>query len=404
MSTLRPARFGASLMSESTHHPYTPARPLPRSRSLEGRPARSSRTRRKRPLYPRPAGISRYWRLVNDGQPRRGVPPPHLLDLWITILASRGLPCRLAGRGNRLRLYVPALLETISRAELAAVAEESRNPVPQQPEPPARHNAHWVLLTLLALICWHGVRMHWGLATFLPGLPDMTPETWLDLGALDVFRVSRLHEWYRCVTALTLHADSQHLFGNVLFGAPFLILLCRRIGFGSGLALVVLAGTLGNGLNVLYRPADHVSLGFSTALFGTVGVLSGFLALQGWRLHKPDTGKRTGMPPDAIDATASTLPHAETVLHDTPALRDTLSWRRGILLLAAGTGILAMLGTEGVRTDYAAHLFGLLAGFCTGGVYSILLHRTEGALSQTTERLLGLAAVVVVIGAWRLAL
>lgn len=44
-----------------------------------------------------------------------------------------------------------------------------------------------------------------------------------------------IREWYRCVTALTLHADSQHLFGNVLFGAPFLILLCRRVGLGLGL-------------------------------------------------------------------------------------------------------------------------------------------------------------------------
>lgn len=390
MSTLRPARFGISrsFMPESTRHTYHAARPLTQTRSRPDpfRSARSSRTRRKRPLYPRPAGVSRYWRLVNDGQSRREVPPPHLFDLWITILASRGLPYRLAGRGNRLRLYVPALLEKLARTELAAVAEETRNPVPQQPEPPARHNAHWVLLTLLALICWHGIRMHWGLATFVPGLPNITPEAWLNLGALDVFRVSRLHEWYRCVTALTLHADSQHLFGNVLFGAPFLILLCRRIGFGPGLALVVLAGTLGNGLNVLYRPADHVSLGFSTALFGTVGVLSGFLALQGWLF-------RAGTQSDPASPGTPVL-----------TIRDKLSWRRGILLLAAGTGILAMLGTEGARTDYAAHLFGLLAGFCTGGVYSVLLRRAGGAFSWTTEMLLGLGGVLLVIGSWRLAL
>ena len=101
-----------------------------------------------------------------------------------------------------------------------------------------------------------------------------------------------------------------------LFGAPFLILLCRRVGLGLGLFLILLAGTFGNALNAWYRPAGHISLGFSTALFGTVGVLSGFMALQGWGSRtQSDTGK--------------------------------LSWRRGILLLAAGTGILAMLGTEG---------------------------------------------------------
>ncbi|MEG2139495.1 MAG: rhomboid family intramembrane serine protease [Bilophila sp.] len=346
--------------------------PFPRPRL-----AKSSRTRRKHPFYPRPI-LSRYWRLVDDGQARRVVPPPHLFDLWITILAARRLPYRLAGRGNRLRLYVPALLETLARAELAAVAAETHKPAPQ-PEPPARHNAHWVLMLLLALISWHGVRMHWGLTALLPGVPDMAPELWLDRGAVDVFRVTRLHEWYRCVTALTLHADSQHLFGNVLFGAPFLILLCRRVGLGLGLAMIVLAGTLGNALNVLYRPADHVSLGFSTALFGTVGALSGFLALQGWRMQ------RFATPAPVL------------------TLMDRLSWRRGILLLAAGTGILAMLGTEGVRTDYAAHLFGLLAGFSVGGGVSVVL-RVTGALSRTAETLLGLAAALVICGAWQMAL
>ncbi|MEF2678439.1 MAG: rhomboid family intramembrane serine protease, partial [Bilophila wadsworthia] len=119
------------------------------------------------------------------------------------------------------------------------------------------------------------------------------------------------------------------------------------------------------------RPAGHISLGFSTALFGTVGVLSGFMALQGWGSRtQSDTGK--------------------------------LSWRRGILLLAAGTGILAMLGTEGDKTDYAAHLFGLLSGFIVGGAAGWISRRT--APSPVINTLLGLSAAGLVVLCWKLAL
>ena len=314
----------------------------------------------------RPATAPPYWRLVDDGEKRSSLPPWPLVDLWVTALASRGIPCTLAGRNNRLRLYVPPLLERQARAELEAVGIEGRKPRPVAVEAPTHDNAHWVLALLLLLILWHGVRMHWG--PLLPGLPNLSPEVWAERGELDVFRVRSLGEWFRCVTALTLHADSPHLFGNVLFGAPFLILLCRRLGLGFGIFLMLLAGTLGNAFNALYRPIGHISLGFSTALFGTVGVLSGFMALQGWGHREP------GNP-----------------------------WRKGVLLLAAGTGILALLGTEGANTDYAAHLFGLLAGFIVGGSASGITRRT-GLPSHRTSLLLGLAAATLLVLSWRLAL
>lgn len=333
-------------------------------------PRRSPRRPLRSRIRLRPRSVPPYWRLVDDGEKRSTLPPWPLVDLWVTTLASRNIPCTLAGRGNHLRLYVPALLERQARSELEAVQAESRKPRPVYIEPPTHNNAHWVLLLLLLLILWHGVRMHWG---FLPslGFPALPPEAWSAKGELDVFRVKVLGEWYRCVTALTLHADSQHLFGNVLFGAPFLILLCRRVGLGFGMLLILLSGTLGYAGDALYRPAGHISLGFSTALFGTVGVLSGIMALQGWGSRTHDAGK--------------------------------LSWRRGILLLAAGTGILAMLGTEGDRTDYAAHLFGLLAGFSVGGIAGLITRRT-GQPSRRTDTLLGLASLALLVLSWRLAL
>lgn len=224
-----------------------PPRPLSPTRKATSIPSRRPPLRRRKlRLWMRPYSVPRFWRMIDDGEKRPTLPPPHLFDLWITILASRNIPYLLTGRGNKLRLYVPALLERQARSELEAVLAESRKPRTVYIEPPTHNNAHWVLSVLLLLILWHGVRMHWGFLAHLPGLPDLPSEEWSRLGSLDVFRVKTFGEWYRCVTALTLHADSQHLFGNVLFGAPFLILLCRRVGLGLGLFLILLAGTFGN--------------------------------------------------------------------------------------------------------------------------------------------------------------
>ncbi len=280
------------------------------------------------------------------------------LDLWITVLSAKNIPFRLTEcRGEEGRaIYVPPLLEHPARIELAAVAAE--HPAPAAPPLPVRHNAHWALGALILLVIWHGLRVGWW-----GSLSPLSAGTWLELGSADGFKMLRRGEWYRAMTALTLHADSGHLFGNVLFGSAFLIMLCRYAGLGAGLLLVVLSGSIGNICNALYRPLTHSSIGFSSALFGTVGALSGFLAVKG-------------------------------------LARDSRTARRqAVLLLAAGVGILAMLGTDGSKADYGAHLFGLLAGFPAGGAAALL-----PPLSTFSGLLAGFAALLALVLAWTLAL
>lgn len=287
------------------------------------------------------------------------------LPRWRLVLDARGIPCMAVRRGNRQHLFVPALYERMARLELLAAEGEdaaARNRAAAPPPPELRANAHLTLLGLLLLALWHGVRMGWWWDMHLP-LPDMDPDAWRDAGALDVYHTEMRGQWYRVFTALTLHADSPHLFGNMLFGSFFLIPLCRRVGFGPGWLLTVLAGAGGNVLNALARPASHVSLGFSTALFGSVGVLSGLLAVQGgWS-----------------------------------------GWRRMVVPLAAGLAILGMLGSEGERTDLGAHLFGLLAGLVVG-VAAQWLRERLGRPPRWVEWGAGVACAGLLAASWILAL
>ena len=318
------------------------------------------RPRRKVPMWHRPPAVPQDWRIV-DFQP-----PGHMgralsglgtrqMELLRLILDARDIPYMIVGHGSNMRAYVPALYEDLARTELSDAAAEKAAVAPPLP---IRHNAHWAVLALLLLIAWHGVRMSWWPLPF-EHVPD--PDYWVQCGKLNVTLV-RSGEWWRTATALTLHADSLHLFSNVLFSAPFLILLAQRLGMGLTLSATVLSGILGNALDVAYRSPGYSSLGASTAMFSIVGLLC-----------------------------------ADVMI------RSPAKGLKGILLpMAAGMAFLALLGSEGENIDYAAHVFGLAAGFLVGSMVSTLVKRQR--ISHTLEGFLGAVSVLFLALCWALAL
>lgn len=318
------------------------------------------RPKRRIAMRQRPACVPRYWRVVDFRGPEyMGRQLPALgtrqMELLRLVLDSRSIPYMVTGHGSQARAFVPPMFETLSRRELADVALE-KTPVSLAPSP--RHNAHLAMLVMLFLLFWHGLIMGWWAVPFAH-MPE--PDYWKMCGRLDAAAV-KSGEWWRMATALTLHADSLHLFSNIIFGAPFLILLARRLGLGITLALTLIAGMLGNAMNVLYREPGYTSLGYSTAMFATVGLL-------------------------CADAT----------------IRSHSKGLRLILPAAAGMAFLALLGTEGQNTDYAAHVFGLFSGFLLGLAASIGL-KLSGSPPRRLEYLAGFAAPVFLILCWYLAL
>ena len=296
----------------------------------------------------RPNSLPRFWRNISQAS---GADNYVRFRDWLLVLNARAIPYKTVSLSGREQIYVPPLLEGIALAELGEFSAESSRPAPVHK--PLRMHRHYAFaaLFLLPLLVWHGWRVDWWPAPRL--LPP--PETWSGAGMLDNVLVRIYGQWYRLATALTLHAGLTHLCGNLAFGAIFIPLLARLTGIGRALWLTVAGGILGNGLTVLFRPRLVTSMGFSTALFAAVGALAGFMALQ----------------------------HSQR--------------GKAILPIAAGIAILAMLGTEGERTDYAAHIAGLCSGMALGAWEAWRLGKNWPALPQL---LAGALAVAVPVLAW----
>src|SRR5262249_21470503 len=94
-------------------------------------------------------------------------------------------------------------------------------------------------------------------------------------------------EWWRAVTALTLHADATHLAANMLFGALFTWFTAQLAGTGVASLAVLLSGALGNAANAALEPPEHTSIGASTAVFGALGILAALHVSQRARERLP---------------------------------------------------------------------------------------------------------------------
>lgn len=328
----------------------------------------------------------RYWRsLASVLSPGERV-PERRLNGWLLVLEAKKIPYVFVSGGAYPSLYVSPMREGVAAHEILAFERE--RPVPIF-VPPARDNIAGVLLFLFLLVIWHGLRWGW-LPIHLPApLFPSNPGEWAGRFGLDVYRTRVLHEWWRAVTALGLHADDPHLFSNMVFGLLFFIPLCRRAGLGLGIALAVASGALGNVVNALTREAHVVSLGFSTALFGAVGSLC--------MLNAADVVRHffRFAPRDISNGTDGAMPGLGLVF--------ALARRLGIPL-AAGMALLGILGGGGeVRTDYAAHIWGFCCGvLCTLAALPLerAIFSRETARQTTVQAALFLTTLAAVAGFW----
>ncbi len=167
-------------------------------------------------------------------------------------------------------------------------------------------------------------------------------------------------QWWRAITALTLHVDAGHLMSNLVFGSFFGLLVGRLLGGGIAWFSITCAGAVGNVLNAMMQGTDHTSIGASTGVFAALGIL---------------------------------VAHALR-----PSSKAALNSMQRYSPLIAGVLMLAFLGTEGERTDVGAHFAGFISGGLFGWFATQLPPRVlENARVQSAA---GATAILIILFAW----
>ncbi|MCK6593006.1 MAG: rhomboid family intramembrane serine protease [Polyangiaceae bacterium] len=209
-------------------------------------------------------------------------------------------------------------------------------------------------------------------AFFMITGPVSAGSRWFQRGTSVADLVLASEPW-RAVTALTLHADSAHVIGNVISGTIFASAVCSRLGPGGGALAILASGVLGNVANAFWHHStggDHASIGASTAVFGAVGLLAATQL--------------------AVDRQSSAGANR--------------SWIETAGPIVGGLSLLGALGAS-PTSDLGAHLFGFLAGVLFGLPAALYLRRRAIPGGRFwVQPLLGALALGVVVGSWQLAM
>lgn len=268
------------------------------------------------------------------------------------VLASASIPYELIDDGLTCALVVPAE-HSPQAVEQLRLYDEENPPVRYTPRRPIVYQdalpgiIGYVLV--VCIVAWLAGNAFFGSNWFLEGRVDGT--------------LIRNGEWWRTITALTLHANIRHLLGNLVFGVFFGIFAGRLLGSGVAWLAVLVAAMLGNAANTLLLDSAHRSIGASTAVFATLGLLAGYV----WR--------------------------GQLMAQD--------RWPTRLGPIVGGLALLMFTGTGDENTDIGAHLMGFVCGFGLGMLLTVLGRMPAPARVQYMA---GSVAVGLLALAWLLAL
>ncbi|MBI5556004.1 MAG: rhomboid family intramembrane serine protease [Deltaproteobacteria bacterium] len=274
--------------------------------------------------------------------------------IWSLVLQSVSVPHVLEKEQGGWLITVAERFKAAAVGHIASFEQENRNWPPPKEEPVGlfsfRDRQPPTLLLMGVLLIFYWVTGSW-----------QEGSRWFASGAVDLEQVVGHGQWWRLVTGLTLHADPVHVLGNVIIGGIIIHFLCKILGSGLGWFLVLMSGIAGNGLNIFLRSGQHLSVGFSTAVFGAIGILTGL------------------------------------------ELKRQLKIKGVLLPLGAGLSLLAMLGSGGERTDLGAHFLGLIAGCGIGVAVASFPLFLQWCNTWQRQLLFFAVAFLIVLGSWRLA-
>ena len=260
------------------------------------------------------------------------------MDLSL-VLDQEGIPNEVRRLGDALwGLEIDD--QDAARAAAAVAAFEQENP-PEVRRPRELHSATEAVASGVAFALAL-------LAVYIRTGPESAGSPWFERGSADAAAILR-GEWWRAITALTLHADTGHVAGNAVLGGLLLALLARSVGPGAASALMLLSGAAGTFAAAGLIRHDFVSIGASTAVFGVLGALAAL----------PRDSRRVWMP------------------------------------VFGGLALLGLLGTS-KSADVAGHLCGFVSGVLAGAGVSLL----PPLRNWVAQACLAIAAACVPVAAW----
>jgi rhomboid protease GluP len=278
--------------------------------------------------------------------------PKALAREYSLVLEARAIEHQVLEIDNNWQLTVIPSLQASALEELERYSSERSTPRPQSrfivPFQGAGVGAAvYALILLLTAYCA-------GLGLF--------GSDWYAVGVIDAGPARS--EWWRAITALTLHVDPAHLFSNLLFGVLVGVGASRLLGPGVAWFAAVLAGACANYVEMVIAPATHRALGASTVVFAALGLMAGL-------------------------AWTERLTFRER------------NWYRWAPLIA-GVCLLTLLGAGGEHVAVLGHFLGFIFGIAGGALCAMAGVPRRRALS--TQVLLGAATTLSIGFAWLLAL
>ena len=247
----------------------------------------------------------------------RRCPNRRQAEQYALVLTAMGIQSLIAAEAKSMTLYVAHKDSIRASEELAAYDRENRD------RPPEKEWSHPTVPRVeVAMVYWVVL-----LFFFAAARNEAFSFDWLREGAAQTGLMLK-GEWWRAVTALCLHASGAHLLGNLVFGTVFLMLLSQVTGAGVAALTMIAAGAAGNVLSALVRSPEYTSIGASTAIFASIGLLAAL--------------RRARRPYFAISVLRNWTP------------------------VAGGLALLSFLGLSGENTDMLAHVLGFGSGIATG--------------------------------------
>jgi rhomboid protease GluP len=268
------------------------------------------------------------------------------------MLEARGLEHELELRENEWVLTVSPSLSSKAEDEIRRYTLERRSPRPQiaRFEPFGGAWAGSIGFVVILL----GVAYSAGLHLFATD--------WLSVGAVDAGPARS--EWWRAITATTLHLDQLHLFSNLFAGLVVGAAASQLLGPGVSWFSALAAAAAGNFLEMWIAPPTHQAIGASSVVFAALGLVTGFAWSFRFRLRE----------------------------------RQWYRWAP----LIVGASLLTLFGAGGERVDVLGHLLGFVFG--TGAGWLLAAARLPRSRASRTQWWFGGAAVLSIIFAWFLAL